>query len=145
MNTAALCLAVCIVGFFVSVVLLVLGKSSAKWPRADGVVLSSRVVRRRSRTPYVSARVSYEYRVLDRVHRGSRIAFGYQGMSDSGDSAESIVQRFSTGTRLSVAYLPGWPSQSVLIPGIRKRVFLWLVFSLLLGLVCLSLYASGHT
>ncbi|MDA8434089.1 MAG: DUF3592 domain-containing protein, partial [Nitrospiraceae bacterium] len=93
--------------------------ASAKWPAAEGVVVSSAVSfhpgSNRSGA-YYSPDVVYRYRVGRMYYIGDTIAFASFATSNRSDMAK-IAQRYPAGRKVAVRYDASRPEESVLEPG----------------------------
>ena len=104
-----------------------LGSASMSWASIDGTVTSSLVNRSRairrnssSRETDYYARVSYRFVVEGKSYTGDQVRFDDPpgGTGEGGkQEAEEFVERFSTGSKVSVYYDPEDPESSVLIQG----------------------------
>jgi hypothetical protein len=91
--------------------------SSAGWPTAEGRMISSQVesIRARRSTTY-QPKVAYSYSVGGTMYSGDVIAFS----SDTGGdllSVRAMVDRFPSGSTVTVHYNPSTPTLSCLIAG----------------------------
>lgn len=108
---------------------------SAKWPAAEGVVISSEIRSQldKGKRKYWAA-VSYEYDVEGNKRSGSTISFG-DYRSTSRHEFEAIVARYPVGKKVAVFHDPAAPETSVLEPGVtfatRIPLIVGLVFSVL--------------
>ncbi|MEZ5318755.1 MAG: DUF3592 domain-containing protein [Vicinamibacterales bacterium] len=97
--------------------------ASVGWPAVPGVVTRTSLESQisggsggRTRSQTWRPVVVYEYEVNGAVHEADRISFGEYATSDRADAA-AVLQRYPTGTRVTVRYRPGQPDVAVLEPG----------------------------
>jgi Protein of unknown function (DUF3592) len=102
--------------------------ASRSWPTATGQVTASTVTRGSSggggttRSSGYKPHVEYTYRVGERDHHGSRIAFG-NDIAKSQSHARQIADRYAVGTAVEVAYDPNDPANSALETGLSLESF----------------------
>jgi hypothetical protein len=78
--------------------------------------------------------IEYEYEVLGKVYKSSRVLYGYTGSSNR-DYAESYVKKYPEGETVLVYYHPDRPEESVLEPFVREYEVIYAFFgSLFFGL-----------
>ena len=110
----------------------------ASWPRADGVVTSSKLTTHQARyrektgldyyrTMYTPA-VSYTYSVNGKSFEGTGIARAIDGMSRDQTSAQAIIDRYPAEKRISVFYDPADPKVAYLEHGRSIGTIIVLVF-----------------
>lgn len=94
-------------------------RASASWPTVDGRVTRSEVTESTDADGADTYRpeVTYEYQVDDRSYENSTIKFGENSYSTR-RRAEEIAANYPVGKRVTVAYDPNEPGQSVLEPGV---------------------------
>ena len=114
---------ICIVGAGI----LKNAKASADWPVAQGSVVSSQVVRRRSSgrdgvSVTYKAEVLYEYTVDGGKLLSNRVSFGQYSSSNPG-RARRIANRYPKGKKAQVYYDPSDPEVAVLEPGARWSAY----------------------
>ncbi len=90
--------------------------SAAKWPTAEGQVVSSRAVRGCGKGSSYYPEIIYRYAVEGMEHVGRRIAFGESGCG-SESSVQLLADRFPSNSAVKVYFNPQLPSDSVLIVG----------------------------
>jgi hypothetical protein len=93
---------------------------SARWPRAEGAVTAASLTSSRHRvtdqrtglhsyqTMY-TPKVRYTYRVGDEDLEGTSIALAVDDVAMSETAAKTILERYRTGTQVSVLYDPADP------------------------------------
>ena len=136
-----------IVGVVLSIVTLasiIKGKKSKNWPSTAANVVSTEVEVRRDYDEdgekiYYYPRVYYDYKVNDRVYRGSRYKLLEQSMSKR--KAHTFISNFAQGDRITIFYDPDKPEESVMQPG--EQIYLYFFFVLGIALVCYSLNSTA--
>jgi len=106
------------------------GHLSRNWPTVNGKVVDSGVessvetgthgVLHTSCRPMIK----YEYEVSGVSHAGNNWAFHTLWSTDTA-WAESIIQKYPTGSQVTVYYDPANPDRSVLEPGVQWRIESW--------------------
>ena len=123
-------------------------RAAARWPTANGTVITSRAESRRELVPggqnqttvVWSPLVEYTYQVAGREYHGARIAFGPL-VSGGRELAESTIAPYPVGATVTVHYDPANPSQATL----RTRVaFAWPALVITLAFFAAALYFSGR-
>ena len=115
------------------------------WPTTDGVIQTSHVTQRRSSDGdrMYGAEIVYTYKVGDQSFTGSRVNFGGDHSSSSRSSWDSLVNRYPTGSEVTVYYDEQAPGESVLNPEVSSMI-MWIWYGglgmLLLGVL---VFASG--
>ncbi len=126
-------------------------RSAARWPTAQGTVLSSRAEPRRTLSSaggsgsgqavtVWSPLVEYSYSVGERAYHGSRIAFGPE-VSGGRELADAAVARYPAGAAVTVHYDPSNPSHATLETNLSFR---WLALLLPLAFFAAALFFSGR-
>ena len=98
---------------------LVQAFGSARWLRADGVILCSKIQRSSdgdSGNVY-RADISYAYNVAGNDLVGARPRFGSRGFLSWSGPAERMTEKYRVGARVTVWYDPEDPRESVLETG----------------------------
>jgi hypothetical protein len=115
-------------------------RRSRKWPLVPGVVLRTAVVLNdQSHLPTVE----YSYDLGGQNYSGSSIHIG-AAYASSEQRAKSVLDRYPAGSPTSVAVDPSHPSTSVLEPGTRWHMYMYLCAgSLITMLGCALLYLSA--
>jgi hypothetical protein len=114
---------------------LVLGRASASWPTADGVITDARVVRRGARNQYRAA-LAYTYTVAGRTHHGHRRYYGSEASFGSAGPT-AVAERYPPGLAITVYHHPTRPGLAVLEPGVAVTDALMRLGQAGLGLVLL--------
>jgi hypothetical protein len=100
-------------------------QDSLEWPTVEREVIFSSIESERSRSHTGSGssrsityrvRVIYEYAVDGTQYTGERIAYGEYATARRSD-AERITDKYPTGKKVLVSYMPAHPEESVLEPG----------------------------
>ena len=120
------------------------GFQSRSWPSTEASITQSKVERRTSRsgvdrTTAYHAIVTYEFTVQGTSYKGDRVTSSDMGRDSK--TANRIVERYPEGSRTSVYYKPGEPSECLLEPGLQGKAFIAPsigLFILLLGGVFLA-------
>jgi hypothetical protein len=99
-------------------------KKANRWEKTTGKILTSGVKRIFTHNPtgsYYSYRssnyapeITYEYQVLNRVYRGSRIEFGYEQVFRDEQRAKAAANLYRQGDIVDVFYNPDSPFDAVL-------------------------------
>lgn len=101
---------------------LMRAKESIDWPSVNGEVTVSRISMGSGsdgKGSVYGADVRYTYAVDGERYEGSRVAYGdHQEMGRS--YGETLVSRYPEGAMVTVFYMPGDPSESLLEPGQNK-------------------------
>jgi hypothetical protein len=120
---------------------IILGIASKRWPAVDGMVGKSYIEKhdpagggRHQQSIY---HINYEYTVSGKIYSGKRRMFSENYFSQiySRAYAESLVEKYPPGSRVSVRYDPRRPGQSVLEPGVNLLKQYWVI---VLGMITLS-------
>jgi hypothetical protein len=100
-------------------------KESVSWPVAEGRIQSSGVeyvdCKHGGKGSFI-AQIQYSFTVNGEPHSGNKVAFGDYGASES--HAQSIVNRYPKGMRVTVRFLATDPNVCVLEPGIQGQAWL---------------------
>jgi hypothetical protein len=109
---------------------------SPSWPTAKGVIIESRVERKRSESGKSKsyARIQYQYSLNGSKHTSKRVQFAVFG-SRSGDTAHRLVSKYPKGSEVDVHYDPNKPARAVLEPGFRWTILLQFLFAAIFGFV----------
>jgi len=111
----------------------------ARWPRADGVVTSTRLetsnrrYREKNtgldyyRTMYTPS-VSYTYSVNGQPFEGTGIARSIDGMTTTQDTAQAIIDRYPAQKQVAVLHDPADPKVAYLEVGRSTGAVILLVF-----------------
>ncbi|HNY25832.1 MAG TPA: DUF3592 domain-containing protein [Candidatus Sumerlaeota bacterium] len=102
-------------------------RASAQWPTAQGTITESSLERRSSgsgnrRSTSFYANVRYAFSVDGQTFTGNRVAYGDYGSSFS-SHAQGLVDRYPKGRNVTVSYMPGNPTESLLEPGAKTQVW----------------------
>ena len=112
-----------------SLLTLVFGRSSERWPTTTALIVSSEIQTGmlRAGTQVYWASLSYEYKVNDHKYTGSRVGFSKYGVASNNSTkrevAEAIVEQYPQGSEVEVHYLSNMPSFSTLESGFRTIGF----------------------
>ena len=90
--------------------------SSRGWPKAPGRILTSQMVRPRSR---YHPSITYAYVVGNTTHTGNTYRFG-DAFYWKQQTAEAAVQTYAPGSTVFVSFDPSRPGRSVLEPGFTR-------------------------
>lgn len=116
-------------------------KRSESWIRVAGIITrSTSVLNDQSFLPTIE----YSYELNGEIHTGSSIHAG-AAFSSSEQWAKSVLARYPVGSTADVAVDPGNPTCSVLEPGTRWHMYMFLCAGALittLGLWLLSMVAT---
>lgn len=111
--------------------------ASTEWPTTQGTIVVSgvdekisrrrrkRSFRRTTRKSY-SAHVVYEYEVDGQHFESDNIWYGSYS-SSSRSSAQKLAAKYPVDTQVEVYYMPGEPSESVLMPGAFFSSYIMLI------------------
>ncbi|BAY35567.1 hypothetical protein NIES2107_74790 (plasmid) [Nostoc carneum NIES-2107] len=93
-------------------------QESLKWLTTDGVIVLSEIkeIKDEDSTIY-HANVRYQYSVGEKSYLSEQVSFGQYDSSDP-EHAQSIVQRYEQGQKVSVHFNSVYPNESVLEPGV---------------------------
>ena len=118
---------------------IVRANASIDWPSAPGRVLDisvnsdfSRTGNHGSSTSY-QAEVLYEFSVDGASIRGSRVAYGEFGGSQN--RARRRENRYPIGKNVTVYYMPNNPKESLLEPGMKWQVWIFLGVGLIFFII----------
>jgi hypothetical protein len=100
------------------------GAASENWPSTAGEIVEAYVRDSTDEdgTTY-HAEVTFRYTVNDQWYAGDTVNFGEYGSSDY-SHAQEIVDRYSSGQRVTVYYKPDSPGTAVLEPGLTWSSYL---------------------
>ena len=103
-------------------------KASINWPTASGLVLESKVVRRRSnnsgRSTY-SSKVSYQYQIEGKTFESKTVWFGGNISTSDRSMSHKIVKKYPANKKIVVHYNPEDPGIAVLEPGVFKTTYFY--------------------
>jgi hypothetical protein len=132
---------------FIGVTTILEAKKSKNWPTAEGKIVSSSVARARTHhrnrigTNY-SANVRYEYMVGGQTHLSDRVAF-FDSSHDDPSHVREIVNRYPTGSKVTVRYSPVNSAEAVLETRIDGPSFLAPGMGSLFFIAGLALFIYG--
>ena len=103
------------------------GIASRHWATTGGVVISATISEStgsetRTRSTRYGARIVYEYQVANHTYTGTRKTFNDASADLS--YAQSILNCYPPGRKVTVHYAPDQPAQAVLTPGIADMIWL---------------------
>ena len=110
-------------------------RASAAWPTAQGVVTSSRVERKETRTrgggynAHYDADVAYRYAVGGRSYESSTFVFGVSHSFPDSAAAQAEVDAYPPGRPVRVFYDPRDPARACVTPGVVPSGFDLLVWT----------------
>ncbi|GAA4430869.1 DUF3592 domain-containing protein [Bremerella cremea] len=103
---------------------------ATQWPMVQGEIVSSELKSHTNKNSHSwRCEVQYAYQVEGVSYRGDRIAFGYDGTNREKLHAD-LHRKLKAAEVVDVYYNPANPSESCLVPGIRRSAFLMIVFGL---------------
>lgn len=116
----------------VAIRLLARARRSRSWPKVEGTIVESRVVRRSNTS---EPRVAYTYTVDGKSYVGRRIGVGWMLVAKGeGGSAERFVAAHAQGSRVAVAVDPRDPSYGVLATGFQPSHLMIIAFLVVFSL-----------
>lgn len=105
---------------------------SEDWPTAEGIITSSMIDSYEERdtstgdddfpptyTTYYEPKITYSYSVNGAEYSSDKISFSRTRFVIQSD-AQEVIEKYSTGTNVTVYYNPDNPSEAVLEPGIQN-------------------------
>ena len=97
---------------------------STHWPTVAGKVTSSSVISKHGDKGGVTykAEVLYEYHARGQTQLSNEVAYGGYGSSNP-SHAQTTVNHYPKGKRVTVHYSPDDPTKAVLEPGISSQAF----------------------
>ncbi len=99
-------------------------KSSAQWPRAEGVITSSQlVVGHFKQMKGYRGVVQYRYQVRSAEYSGSRLSFGRDHLAVR-DAWQKVIDAYPVGKTVDVYYDPKDPGFAILEPGLPGEMTL---------------------
>ena len=127
-------------------------KESSEWPQTEGVILRSEVKqemrssgsgRNKSSRMYYAPNIVYSYEVDGRKYKSSQIYIGNLGYSSTNSSgAYEYRNKYPVGERVTVYYMKGAASKSILEQGTKVSHYLILGGGLLFAIVGLLMVGS---
>jgi len=132
-----------IVGVVLSIVLSISinrGKKSAAWPSVRATVISAEIEEKHEYDEdgehvYFYPRIKYDYQVEDQNYMGSKYKLLDSSMSKR--KVYELISHFIEGDIITAYYNPEKPEESVLITGVQKYLYIFLVIGI--GLSVFSL------
>ncbi len=127
-------------------------QSASKWPTVTGTITSSGVETRRTRgrrgRPSTSKRAVVEYRYFagGKQHTNDRVRVTdkSKGFRIAQWNSQAIVDEYPTGTKVTVAYDPDEPSNSVLETALPMSSYIWMLGSIVaLAISCAFLFGAA--
>lgn len=99
-------------------------QESLKWSTTDGVIVLSEIQESKDEdsTTYY-ANIQYKYSVGEKFYSSEQVSFGQYGSSNP-EHAQSIVQRYKQGQKVSVHFNPTHPNEAVLEPGVSWGAYM---------------------
>lgn len=109
-------------------------REARSWPTVTGTVVTSQVMSQvdREGAATYGARVLYEYQVDDQTYQSSKITVA-DGTSSRSRAAEAIVDRYPTGSEITVYYNPRVPQSSLLETSVPQPLQLIFYLGLVLA------------
>lgn len=110
---------------FNSLLTLVFGSASHKWPTTKGFIVASELKtgRLRSGAQAYWASLSYKYKINEHEYRGSRVGFSKYGVASNNSTEievpQAILAQYPQDAEVDVYYFPLMPALSTLEPGFR--------------------------
>ena len=117
--------------FLVTTFFFVRALATRRWPRTDGVVLGSTIVRSQKGMYYPIVR--YRYTQDGNPYEAERVSLKIQGYMTSA-GAEKVVRRYSAQSRVAVYVDPKAPASAVLERGLGSP-FTYIAAYVFFGLV----------
>jgi hypothetical protein len=105
--------------------------ASVHWPRVQGQVTRAWIhaFRDNNQNPQFMARVKFAYEVQGRRYDSERIAWGGRASNATATEAQTVVDRYPTGSPVPVHYNPQKPKEAVLEPaetgGLSMLTWTW--------------------
>lgn len=132
-----------LVGVAVAIRHLILGRTSERWPVANGRITESRMKGSKTAEGEMEWQpvVRYEYAVSGRTYTGNRIGYHLQGGTRASSTAITVSQ-YPVGSSVVVHYNPASPAKSVLEPGLSPLNWLFLCISVFLASAFIWVAAS---
>lgn len=120
-----------------------IGKQSSDWPSETGKITYSHMNSKQvdGKTEY-QASVKYSYTVDGTEYKGDQVTSSdvyFKSML----SANEVVDRYPTGSEVSVHYNPDKPNTAVLETGIKKNVYLLIGGGLVCFLLAIAILVSS--
>jgi hypothetical protein len=117
--------------------------ASVAWPTVQGEVTRAWVhsFRDNNQNLQYMARVKFAYEVQGRRHESERIAWGGRASAATSGEAQTLVDRYPTGSPVAVYYNPQKPKEAVLEPaetgGLSMLTWTWVGLAVI-GLIFIA-------
>ncbi|MBI1248811.1 DUF3592 domain-containing protein [bacterium] len=127
---------------------LITGWRSLKWSSVPGVFVDGRIEKTEHRSKngnktFYEVCVAYKYKVAGQTFRGNVITPGYAGTTDLEEETRLLEWLQSTPS-FQVFHDPLHPEKSVLVPGIDRGMFTYMLVGVILLLAAIGIGTSNY-